>query len=111
MAAVDDPMTRCAQDREVTPWVEAPTPFPKSGVGDDVVGIDASLANLAVHGYVVSAAALAGVTLFALGLLCSLRVAALELLVPAQAAFLPEIDWSLRLLIAVSDLVDLFGQA
>jgi hypothetical protein len=112
MAAVDDPMTRCAQDQEVTPWVKAPTPFSKLGVRDDMVGIDASLANLAVHGHVVSLTALAHVTLLALSCLCGLRVAALELPVPAEAALLLEIGWwPFRSLVAVSHLVDLFGQA
>jgi hypothetical protein len=109
---VDDPMTGRAQDHEVTPWVKAPTSFSKLSVWDDMVGIDASLANLAVHGYVVSAAALARVTLLALSRLCGLRVATLELPVPAEAALLLEIGWWLFcFFVTISHLIDLFSQA
>src|ERR1700733_2449621 len=77
-----------------------------------MVGIDASLANLAVHGHVVSLTALAHVTLLTLSRLCGLRVAALELPVPAEAALLLEIGWwPFRSLVVGSHLVDLFGQA
>lgn len=111
MAAVNDPMTWCTQDREVAPRVETSTPFPKLSEGDDMVSVDASPPNLAVHGYVVSATTLACIALLALGLLSSPRVAALESLVPAKAAFLLEIGLSpFRLLVARTDPVDLFCQ-